>query len=262
MSGTSSFSMKLKVGIVGFGPFAQFLAKTMIKQGHTLTATSRSDHSEICSQLGIKFFKDIVPFLDSNNDVILISTSILSLSQVLSSIPFHVLKKPTLFVDVLSVKEYPRQLLLQVLPEEADLLCTHPMFGPVNGKDGWAGLAFMYERVRIRNEDTCSSFLHIFQNEGCRMVEISCEEHDKQAARSQFLTHTIGRMLSEMDITSTSVNTKGFETLIHLKDDIVKNSFDLYSGLFVHNRFAKQELNNLEIALETIKEKLLDKVTE
>ncbi|PIA59596.1 hypothetical protein AQUCO_00400466v1 [Aquilegia coerulea] len=188
-----SSSTPLNIGIIGFGPFAQFLAKTMIKQGHILFATSRSDHSQLCSQLGVKFFKEMDPFLDSNNyDVILISTSILSLSQVLSSIPFHLLRQRTLFVDVLSVKEYPRQLLLQVLPEETDVLCTHPMFGPESGKNGWEGLAFMYEKVRIRNEDTCSRFLQIFRSEGCRMVEMPCEEHDRQAARSQFLTHTIG----------------------------------------------------------------------
>ncbi|PIA59598.1 hypothetical protein AQUCO_00400466v1 [Aquilegia coerulea] len=262
-----SSSTPLNIGIIGFGPFAQFLAKTMIKQGHILFATSRSDHSQLCSQLGVKFFKEMDPFLDSNNyDVILISTSILSLSQVLSSIPFHLLRQRTLFVDVLSVKEYPRQLLLQVLPEETDVLCTHPMFGPESGKNGWEGLAFMYEKVRIRNEDTCSRFLQIFRSEGCRMVEMPCEEHDRQAARSQFLTHTIGRVLAEMDIKSTSMDTKGFETLVYLcylqKNDTIKNSFDLYSGLFLHNRFAKQELKNLELAFETVKQNLLNKMTE
>ncbi|KAF5184910.1 Arogenate dehydrogenase 1 protein [Thalictrum thalictroides] len=262
-SNTSSSSIPLNIGIIGFGPFAQFLAKTMIKQGHFLFATSRSDHSQLCSQLGVQFYKDMNPFFYSNNyDVILISTSILSFSQVLSSIPFHLLRKPTLFVDVLSVKEYPRQLLLQVLPEEADVLCTHPMFGPESGKNGWEGLAFMYEKVQIRDEDICSRFLQIFRSEGCRMVEMPCEEHDKQAARSQFLTHTIGRVLAQMDIKSTSMDTKGFETLVYLKNDVIKNSFDLYSGLFVHNRFAEQELKNLELALETVKQNLLNKMDE
>ncbi|KAF6152654.1 hypothetical protein GIB67_008091 [Kingdonia uniflora] len=252
----ASGSRKLKIGIIGFGPFAQFLAKTMIKQGHILTATSRSDHSQLCSQLNITFFRDIEAFLDAGNDIILICTSILSFSQVLRSIPFDHLKKPTLIAEVLSVKEYPRDLLLQVLPLEIDILCAHPMFGPGSGKDGWKGLTFVFDKVRITNEDTCSCFLHIFENEGCRMVEMSCEEHDKQAARSQFITHTVGRVLSEMEIQSTSLDTKGFQTLVNLKENTMKDSFDLYCGLFVHNRFAKQELKNLELALETVRQKL------
>lgn len=39
------------------------------------------------------------------------------------------------------------------------------MFGPESGKDGWKDLKFMYERVRVRDEAICSSFLKIFECE-------------------------------------------------------------------------------------------------
>ncbi|KAI3994372.1 hypothetical protein MKX01_012629 [Papaver californicum] len=167
----------------------------MVNQGRTLSATSRSDYSLLSSQLGIR---EIDNFMDEDHDVILICTSILSLSQVLKSVPIHRLKKPTLFME-----EHPK--------------------------------------------------------EGCRMVEMSCEEHDKLVARSQFLTQTVARkqVLSEMEIESTTMDTKGFQNLVQLKETLVTDSFDLYPGLFVHNRFAKQELKNLELALETVKQKLI-----
>ncbi|KAF5959125.1 hypothetical protein HYC85_000334 [Camellia sinensis] len=72
---------------------------------------------------------------------------------------------------------------------------THPIFGPESGKDGWKDLTFVYDR-------------------GCKLLEMSCEEHDRLAARSQFLTHTIGRLLSEMEIESTSIDTKNFQTQV------------------------------------------------
>lgn len=228
----------------------------MIKQGHSLAATSRTDYSHLCSLMGVSFFRCIDEFLEAENDVVLLSTSIISLSEVVKSIPFHLIKRPTLFVDVLSVKEHPKEILLQTLPEELDVLCTHPMFGPESGRDGWSGLNIMYDRVRIRDETTCSSFLQIFEREGCKMLEMSCEEHDKLAARSQFLTHTIGRILSEMDIESTPINTKNFEMLLHLKESTTKDSFDLFSGLFNYNKYAKEEVKSLELALETVKQKL------
>ncbi|XP_020234091.1 arogenate dehydrogenase 1, chloroplastic [Cajanus cajan] len=254
--------MSLKIGIVGFGSFGQFLAKTMIKQGHTLRATSRTDYSQLCHQMGIQFFRDVAEFLEADNHVILICTSILSLSKVLTSMPLTPLKTPTLFVDVLSVKEHPRDLLLRVLPEESDILCTHPMFGPDSGKDGWKDLTFVYDKVRIRDEAICSNFLQIFASEGCRMLQMSCEEHDKLAAKSQFITHTIGRTLAELDIKSTPIDTKGFQTLVQLKETTTRDSFDLYSGLFIHNRFAVQELENLERALQRVKEMLAQRMNE
>lgn len=58
--------------------------------------------------------RDMGAFLESDNEVIMISTSILSLSRVVESIPFHCLKRPALFVDVLSVKEHPKDVLLRV----------------------------------------------------------------------------------------------------------------------------------------------------
>ncbi|KAI7744360.1 hypothetical protein M8C21_013813 [Ambrosia artemisiifolia] len=240
----------LNIGIIGFGPFAQFLAETMIKQDHVVRATSRSDYSAL---LGPKFFRDMEEFMKVGHDVIMICTSILSVSEVVKSIPFHCLKKPTLFADVLSVKEHPRQILLQEVPEDSDVVCTHPMFGPESGKDGWNGLNFMYERVRVRDEDVCSRFLNIFESEGCKMIEMTCEEHDRLAAQSQFVTHTIGRILSEMQITNTPIDTKGFEKLVQVKENTANDSLDLYTGLFIHNRFAKQQMKNLEHALERVK---------
>ncbi|KAK7305934.1 hypothetical protein VNO77_43847 [Canavalia gladiata] len=259
---SSASSPSLKIGIVGFGRFGQFLAKTMIKQGHTLTATSRTDYSEVCLQMGIQFFRDVSAFLASDMDVILLSTSILSLSEVVRSMPLTCLKRPTLFVDVLSVKEHPRDLLLRVLPEESDILCTHPMFGPMTAKDGWRDMTFMYEKVRIRDEASCTKFLQIFASEGCKMVEMSCEEHDKAAAKTQFITHTIGRTLGEMDVKPTPIDTKGFQALVQLKETMMRNSFDLYSGIFTHNRFATQELENLEHALYKVKEMLVQRMNE
>ncbi|KAK3019495.1 hypothetical protein RJ639_003167 [Escallonia herrerae] len=262
MATSSPSQRSLTIGIIGFGPFAQFLAKTMVKQGHSLRATSRSDYSELCVHLGISFFRDMEALLASDNDVVLLCTSILSLSEVVKSIPFRCLKRPTLFADVLSVKQHPREVLLQVLPEDSDVLCTHPMFGPESGRDGWQGLTFMYDRVRIRDE-------------GCKMLEMTCEEHDKLAARSQFLTHTIGRILSELEIEPTCIDTLGFKKLVQLltmdffqKESTMRDSFDLFSGLYIHNRFAKQQetelmtmkqLQDLEHALEKVKQNLQER---
>ncbi|GKD16580.1 hypothetical protein Tco_1205738, partial [Tanacetum coccineum] len=46
-----------KIGVIGFGPFDQFLAKTMIKQGHLISAASISDHYAIAGNLGVYFIR-------------------------------------------------------------------------------------------------------------------------------------------------------------------------------------------------------------
>jgi prephenate dehydrogenase len=48
---------------------------------------------------------------------------------------------------------HARNVMLDVLPEDSDILCTHPMFGPESGKFGWQGLPFLYEKVRISDNE-------------------------------------------------------------------------------------------------------------
>lgn len=254
----------LKVGIIGFGNFGQFISKALIRQGHAVLATSRSDYSEYCQQHGIEFFRDMEKMCEEQPDVVLVCSSILSTESVIRKIPIHKLKSDTIFADVLSVKQFPRNLFLEVLPPEFGIVCTHPMFGPESGKNGWTGLPFVYDNVRIAvnsdQDQKCAQFLSIFENEGCRMVEMSCEEHDRHAAGSQFITHTIGRILSHLNLESTPINTKGYETLLQLTENTVSDSFDLYYGLFMYNVNATEQIENLDRAFETVKQKLFGRL--
>ncbi|KAM0005250.1 putative arogenate dehydrogenase (NADP(+)) [Helianthus debilis subsp. tardiflorus] len=45
-------SKTLKIAIVGFGDFGQFLTKTLVRQGHTVLAHSRSEYSAARAKLG------------------------------------------------------------------------------------------------------------------------------------------------------------------------------------------------------------------
>jgi len=52
-------------------------------------------------------------------------------------------------------------------------------------------------------------FLSIFEMERCKMIEMSCETHDKYAANSQFITHLMGRILGQQGLESTPIDTRG-----------------------------------------------------
>ncbi|KAG6736297.1 hypothetical protein POTOM_060959 [Populus tomentosa] len=129
-----------------------------------------------------------------------------------------------------------KNILLRYLPLESDILCTHPMFGPESGKNSWAGLPFVYDKVRIGKEedriDRFERFLDVFAK-GCRMVEMSCAKHDMYAAGSQFVTHTVGRLLKRFGLETSPINTKGYETLLDLVENTAGDSFELYYGLFM-----------------------------
>lgn len=227
-------------------------------------AYSRSEYSDVAKKLGVSYFSDADDLCEEHPEVILLCTSILSTEQVLRSLPVQRLKRSTLFVDVLSVKEFPRSLFLQNLPFDFDVLCTHPMFGPESGKNGWNGLPFVYDKVRVGSDESrasrCNRFLDIFAREGCRMVEMSCAEHDWHAAGSQFITHTMGRVLEKLELESTPINTKGYETLLNLVENTAGDSFDLYYGLFMYNVNAMEQLERLDHSFESLKKQLFGRL--
>jgi len=254
----------LSIGIVGFGKFGQFLAKRFMSQGHRVSALSRAPWSAEADQLGVDYFGGLGASGASNPDdaesgpwkflsqldldVVVLSVSILSFEPTLKALPLHLLAaqphgpRPAgqggcLLVDVLSVKLHPRGVLLQLTPRSCDVLCTHPMFGPESGAGAWTDLAFVYERVqgRYQNKDRVERFLSIFESEGCKMVEMSAEQHDLDSANSQFATHLVGRLLEQLRLTPTAIDTLAFKRMLALKDTVANDSFDLFYGLYKYN---------------------------
>jgi arogenate dehydrogenase (NADP+), plant len=134
------------------------------------------------------------------------------------------------------------------------------MFGPESGKYGWNRLPFVYEKVRIgdshEREMRCEAFLEIFRKEGCRMIDMSCKEHDEIAAECQFLTHTVGRVLEELGLKPTDNNNQGYDTLFKLIENTCSDSFDLYNGLFMYNKNSTDLLDRIYSAYEEVKKEL------
>lgn len=294
-------SRPLTIGVVGFGRFGQFIAKTFSKHGRVV-ATSRSDYTELANTMGVKYIPLSNPeaFLDEDVDVIVLATSIVSFEGTVKNLVPHLqslikkknLDRGPLIVDVLSVKDYPRQILLDLLPAECDILCTHPMFGPDSGKNGWHGLNFVYERSRIdgvvldqsamgsdtesfveegsgkvhsfhenseahiEGKDRIERFLSIWEEEGCKMVPLSCKDHDLFAANSQFVTHLMGRILGAQGLEPTPIDTKGFDSVLKVIDSTTADSFDLFYGLYKYNKNSLGTILKLRDSMDDVVEKL------
>lgn len=304
-------SRPLTIGVIGFGRFGRFIAETFQKYGRVVV-TSRSDYTAIASKMGVKYVPLSKPseFLNENLDVIVVAVSILSFENTISDLAPHLREHleakekekqgnkvhGPLIVDVLSVKEHARQVMLKLLPLECDILCTHPMFGPDSGKDSWNGLNFVYEKTRVDgvllnpddaatsespeeftdaagrkhsihedNEshvegiDRIERFLSIWEEEGCRMIPMSCKAHDSHAANSQFITHLMGRILGEQGLSNTPIDTKGFESVLKLIDTTTSDSFDLFYGLYKFNQNSMKTIMTLQAAMNNVVDELKKK---
>ena len=92
-------------------------------------------------------------------------------------------------------------------------------------------LPCVFEHVRVDNFHRAARFLALWEDEGCRMVRMTCEEHDRLAAGSQFVTHLTGRLLSRLSLGPSPIATQGFKALLKLVDNTCSDSFDLFYAL-------------------------------
>ena len=210
--------------------------------------------------MNISFYQNLEEFLKKDLDIIIISVSILSFEKVIVDLFNNIeLLKNKLIIDVLSVKKYPKQIILKHFDLDKyniDYLATHPMFGP---DSGWKNRPMVYTNIRIINENRATLFLDIFRKELCKMIPLTCDIHDNYSAKSQFITHLTGRILNELELETTPINTNGYNSLLELFDNTCNDSFDLFSGLYQYNDETKMWLNKFRKALDNIENKLNDK---
>ena len=133
--------VKLKIAIIGFGNFRQFQASKFIKY-HDIIAYSITSYLELCNKMNINFFTNLNDLLNQDPDIIIIQVSISSFEKIITELSKYIEKlENKLIVDVLSVKEYPKKILL----------ATHPMFEPDSGNtvNQWTDLTFVYDPCKF-----------------------------------------------------------------------------------------------------------------
>ena len=69
-----------------------------------------------------------------------------------------------------------------------------------------------------------------------------------------------GGVVWPADLQSMPIDTKGYESLLNIKSNTEKDSFDLYYGLFLYNQNATDELQRLEAAFADVKKELFGRL--
>ncbi len=237
-----------KVGIIGLGRFGAFWA-TVLSHGYTVYGYNRSiPAAPPCTLLSLEEICAL--------PVIFICVPMRSVPAMLEKMEPY-LAPGTLVVDTCSVKMEPVRWMREILPETVNILATHPMFGPESAKEGLSGLPLMMHPVRMESAQY-DEWAHFFRSLGLMVVEITPEEHDRQAAMSQALTHMIGRTLSTMKIEETPIGTLWYRKLLAICRQVEKDSPELFLDMQNLNPYASQMRTDFENAWKEVCTHLTD----
>ncbi|MGH7496283.1 MAG: prephenate dehydrogenase/arogenate dehydrogenase family protein [bacterium] len=247
--------IRKQIGILGFGRFGQFWARTLQCDHNVFVTDANAALASLAAASGVAFTS--MPELCARAEAIFLCVPVNHFEATVRSIKTH-LKPHTTVLEVCSVKVYPAEILMRQLGAlaEVELIATHPMFGPDSGANGLSGLPMVMWPLRSASSQY-QDWRFYFSGLGLRVVEISPEEHDRLAANSQGVTHYLGRVLQEMNLSATPIDTKGFELLLSVIAQTCNDTWELFYNLQNYNPFTGEMRLRLEEALDRVYSELL-----
>lgn len=221
------------LGLVGFGQFGQLAARTLKAHFDVLVTDVAPDAAAQARDLGVAFGS-----LDDAavREVVIVAVPVSSMKAVFEALAPR-LRAGALVIDVGSVKMLPAQWMTEILPAHVDLVATHPLFGPQSAKTSLRGLRFVVCPIRGARHEKVAAF---GRSLGLTVTVATPEEHDREMAYVQALTHLIGRSLVNLGIPDEQLKTVSYQHLLELCSLIGADTFELFTAIQTQNPFAAE----------------------
>ena len=241
----------LNLGLIGFGRFGQLAAKHLRHRAHLFVWDMR-DLRKKAASLGLTWgtLEET-----ASCQVVLLSVPISEMPEALARVVPH-LRPGALLMDVCSVKMAPVEWMLAAAPPQVDVIGTHPLFGPGSARTGIDGLAIALCPARTRHLDRVRDFL---EQMGLKVMITTPEDHDRQMATAQALTHYVARGLAEAGVADQELKTPSFERLLRVVENLTKDSPEMFHDLEAFNPFAEEARLRLLDALHRIDARLQER---
>lgn len=215
------------IGLFGFGAFGQLLARHLGPR-FDLVIHDPCQPPDPAWQFGALAEAAAC-------DLVILAVPVARIEDVLRRIAPH-LRPGALVADVGSVKLAPVQLMAEILPAHVEVLGTHPLFGPQSAAQGLAGHKITLCPVRCPSAPRVAAFLR--RALGLRVFLATAEEHDREAAVVQGLTHLIAKVLVRMEPLPKRLTTASFEHLMRGVEMVRHDAPGVFEAIERDNPFA------------------------
>jgi prephenate dehydrogenase len=220
-----------EIGIIGFGQFGQFMAQHLAPF-FDVSVCDSADFQEDAEKIGVNWsdFETV-----AGKQIVIFAVPLKAFETVLTNAaPF--LQTGAMCFDVCSVKIEPLRLMRAHLPETVEIIGTHPLFGPQSGREGIEGMRVALCPLRTAKTAEIKRFL--VEDLKLKVFEKSPEEHDREMAHVQALTHFVARALDELHVVDSELATVSYEELMRAARLVSEDSWELFQTIQQGNPFA------------------------
>ena len=239
------------IGVVGTGRFGSYFASQLERAGYQVHRADARDEpasrqASMARACGAPLLIYAVPIRELEHAI---------------AATRELLAPDATVMDVCSVKIVPCALLERLLPGRPTV-GTHPLFGRQSAPESCAG-----QRVTVcaiapgtpAGDAAAARATGLFQSLGATVVRCTPTEHDTQVARTQFLTHFIGRGAIGAGIDRLPLSTKSHDALMDIVDVVSSDSMELFEDMAAFNPMVRQIRAEFLAALHDIDRQLTDR---
>ncbi len=236
------------VGIVGTGRFGSYFATQLEHAGYQVHCADARDepasrHASMTRACGAPLVIYAVPIRELEHAI---------------TATRDLLAPDATVMDVCSVKIVPCALLERLLPG-MPTVGTHPLFGRQSAPESCAGQRAAVCAIAAGTpvgDAAAARAAALFASLGVTVVNCKPEEHDTQVARTQFLTHFIGRGAIRAGIDRMPLSTKSHDALMDIVDVVGSDSMELFEDMAAFNPMVRPVRAEFLAALHEIDQQL------
>ncbi len=220
-----------RLGLIGYGAFGRLTARHLAQWFEVLAFDPGATVDD-----GIVRLTDLATA--ASCPVVILAVPVEALVETLAAVGPQ-LSQGALVIDVGSVKVLPARRMAEALPAHVQAVGTHPLFGPQSARDGIAGLRIAVcpvrgDRIARRVAAFCRHALKL------RVFVVSPEDHDREAAVVQGLTHLISRVLVSMEPLPTRMTTASFDRIMQAVEMVRYDSPAVFRAIERDNPFSAE----------------------
>lgn len=224
------------LGLIGFGAFGQLIAEHLRAYLPILAYDIAPDPAR-AEALGVR----LVPLEAAACPVVILAVPVGEMRGVAQRLA-PLLAPGALVLDVGSVKVEPASIMLETPPDHVEIVATHPLFGPVSARAGLRGARIAICPLRGRRLRVAAFCRRL----GLDVILTTPEQHDRDAAEVQGLTHLVASLLTRMDLHPTRLTTRSFELMMSAVDMVRNDAPEVRHAILASNPYAGDVLRRFK----------------
>ncbi len=230
-----------EISIIGYGNFGKFIALKLKKYFKIFIYDPKVKDLHQRKKIIFSTAEECL-----TKEIIILSIPVQNIKNFLIDNGKYI-KEKSLFIDVCSVKMKPVELMKKYLPEKSEIIATHPLFGPESYQFNKKNLKIVVIPVRTGRIMGVNNFIK--KKLKLCIIEKTAEEHDKEMAIIQGLSHFIAKALNEMNIPDSELKTSSYSYLNKMMELLKNDTNDLFYTIQNENPFGKEIRKPLRASL-------------